>query len=66
MAPDVRAWIPADRGTRSGAHTKVHESLSVICVQTGVVIDVPAKHAVLWICPLAMIALCALDRKSVV
>ena len=32
----------------------------VIRVQTGVVIDVTAKHAVLWICPLAMTALCAL------
>ena len=33
---------------------------SVIRVQTGVVLDVTATHAVLWICPLAMIALCAL------
>ena len=32
----------------------------VIRVQTGVVLDVMAAHAVLWICPLAMIALCAL------
>lgn len=32
----------------------------VIRVQTGVVLDVGAKHAVLWICPLAMVALCAL------
>lgn len=33
---------------------------SVIRVQTGVVLDVTATHPVLWICPLAMIALCAL------
>jgi putative ABC transport system permease protein len=32
----------------------------VIRTQTGVVLDVGAKHPVLWICPLAMIALCAL------
>ena len=32
----------------------------VIRAQTGVVLDVAAGHAVLWICPLAMIALCAL------
>jgi putative ABC transport system permease protein len=32
----------------------------VIRAQTGVVLDVGAKHAVLWICPLAMIGLCAL------
>jgi putative ABC transport system permease protein len=32
----------------------------VIRAQTGVVLDVGAKHAVLWVCPLAMIALCAL------
>ena len=31
----------------------------VIRSQTGVVIDVVALHPVLWICPLAMIALCA-------
>ncbi|MBC7365643.1 MAG: ABC transporter permease [Undibacterium sp.] len=33
---------------------------SVIRVQTGVVLDVTSMHPVLWICPLAMIALCAL------
>lgn len=33
---------------------------SVIRTQTGVVLDLGAKHPVLWICPLAMIALCAL------
>ena len=32
----------------------------VIRAQTGVVLDVGARHAVLWICPLAMVALCAL------
>ncbi len=32
----------------------------VIRAQTGVVLDVGAKHAVLWAAPLAMIALCAL------
>ena len=32
----------------------------VIRVQTGVVIDVTAMHPVLWICPVAMIGLCAL------
>ena len=32
----------------------------VIRAQTGVVLEVGAKHAVLWICPLAMIGLCAL------
>lgn len=32
----------------------------VIRAQTGVVLDVGAKHAVLWICPLAMVGLCAL------
>ena len=32
----------------------------VIRAQTGVVLDVAAWHPVLWICPLAMIALCAL------
>ena len=32
----------------------------VIRAQTGVVLDVTARHPVLWICPLAMIALCAL------
>ncbi len=32
----------------------------VIRAQTGVVLDVAAGHPVLWICPLAMIALCAL------
>jgi len=32
----------------------------VIRVQTGVVLDVMAGHAVLWICPLAMTALCTL------
>ncbi|MCX6954523.1 MAG: ABC transporter permease [Verrucomicrobia bacterium] len=32
----------------------------VIRAQTGVVLDVGAKHAVLWACPLAMVALCAL------
>jgi putative ABC transport system permease protein len=33
---------------------------SVIRAQTGVVLDVTAMHPVLWICPVAMIALCAL------
>ena len=33
---------------------------SVIRAQTGVVLDVTARHPVLGICPLAMIALCAL------
>ncbi|MSU23667.1 MAG: FtsX-like permease family protein [Opitutus sp.] len=33
---------------------------SVIRTQTGVVLDVTARLPVLWICPLAMIALCAL------
>ena len=33
---------------------------NVIRVQTGVVLDLTARHPVLWICPLAMIALCAL------
>jgi len=33
---------------------------SVIRAQTGVVLDLGAKHPVLWICPLAMIGLCAL------
>ena len=32
----------------------------IIRTQTGVVLDVFAPHPVLWICPLAMIALCAL------
>ncbi len=32
----------------------------VIRTQTGVVLDVGAKHPVLWICPLAMIGLCTL------
>ena len=32
----------------------------IIRVQTGVVLDVGARHPVLWICPLAMIGLCAL------
>ncbi len=32
----------------------------VIRAQTGVVLDVGAKHTVLWICPLAMVGLCAL------
>jgi putative ABC transport system permease protein len=32
----------------------------VIRTQTGVVLDVTARHPVLWICPLGMIALCAL------
>jgi putative ABC transport system permease protein len=32
----------------------------VIRAQTGVVLDVSAYHPVLWICPAAMIALCAL------
>ncbi len=33
---------------------------SVIRAQTGVVLNLGAKHPVLWICPLAMVALCAL------
>jgi putative ABC transport system permease protein len=33
---------------------------AIIRSQTGVVLDLGAKHPVLWICPLAMIALCAL------
>jgi putative ABC transport system permease protein len=33
---------------------------AVIRSQTGVVLDLGAKHPVLWICPLAMIGLCAL------
>jgi putative ABC transport system permease protein len=32
----------------------------IIRVQTDVVLEVGARHPVLWICPLAMIALCAL------
>ncbi len=32
----------------------------IVRVQTGVVLDLGARHPVLWICPLAMIALCAL------
>ncbi len=32
----------------------------VIRAQTGVVLDVTARHPVLWICPVAMIILCAL------
>jgi putative ABC transport system permease protein len=32
----------------------------IVRTQTGVVLDVLAKHPVLWICPLAMIGLCAL------
>lgn len=32
----------------------------VIRTQTGVVLDVAARHPVLWICPAAMIGLCAL------
>jgi putative ABC transport system permease protein len=32
----------------------------VIRTQTGVVLDLAAKHPVLWICPVAMIGLCAL------
>ncbi|MSU49550.1 MAG: FtsX-like permease family protein [Opitutus sp.] len=32
----------------------------VIRAQTGVVLDLGARHPVLWICPLAMTALCAL------
>ena len=32
----------------------------IIRTQTGVVLDVSAGHPVLWICPLAMIAICAL------
>ncbi len=33
---------------------------AVIRAETGVVLDLAAKHPVLWICPLAMIGLCAL------
>ncbi|WP_414663395.1 ABC transporter permease [Horticoccus sp. 23ND18S-11] len=33
---------------------------NIIRAQTGVVLDLTAKHPVLWICPLGMIALCAL------
>ena len=33
---------------------------SLIRAQTGVVLDVMAGHEVLWICPLAMVGLCAL------
>jgi putative ABC transport system permease protein len=32
----------------------------VIRAQTGVVLDLGARHPVLWICPLAMVALCAI------
>ncbi len=32
----------------------------VVRTQTGVVLDVAARHPVLWICPVAMIGLCAL------
>ena len=32
----------------------------VIRTQTGVVLDVTARLPILWICPVAMIALCAL------
>jgi putative ABC transport system permease protein len=32
----------------------------LIRAQTGVVLDVTARHPVLWLCPLAMVALCAL------
>lgn len=33
---------------------------SVIRAQTGVVLELTARHPVLWICPLAMVGLCAL------
>jgi putative ABC transport system permease protein len=33
---------------------------SIIRTQTGVVLDLAARHPVLWVCPLAMIGLCAL------
>jgi putative ABC transport system permease protein len=33
---------------------------NLIRAQTGVVLDVGARHPVLWICPLAMVGLCAL------
>ena len=33
---------------------------NIVRAQTGVVLDLAAKHPVLWICPLAMIGLCAL------
>jgi putative ABC transport system permease protein len=33
---------------------------ALIRSQTGVVLDLAAKHPVLWICPLAMVGLCAL------
>ncbi|HVS54292.1 MAG TPA: FtsX-like permease family protein [Opitutaceae bacterium] len=33
---------------------------AIIRAQTGVVLDVTARHPILWECPLAMIALCAL------
>ena len=36
----------------------------VIRAQTGVVLDVTESHAVLWICPLAMTALCALGGAA--
>jgi putative ABC transport system permease protein len=32
----------------------------IVRAQTGVVLDVTAKHPVLWICPVALIVLCAL------
>jgi len=32
----------------------------VVRAQTGVVLDLTARHPVLWLCPLAMVALCAL------
>lgn len=33
---------------------------NIVRAQTGVVLDIAARHPVLWICPLAMIGLCAL------
>jgi putative ABC transport system permease protein len=32
----------------------------IVRAQTGVVLDITAAHPVLWICPVAMIALCGL------
>lgn len=32
---------------------------TIVRAQTGVVLDLTARHPVLWVCPLAMVALCA-------
>jgi putative ABC transport system permease protein len=33
---------------------------NIVRTQTGVVLDITARHPVLWICPIGMVALCAL------